>query len=679
MAGGIYPPPPPPPLEFKHRLSRSWLFMIAIGLFVFLKPEVGKGQCFPLTPDVDLNGIVNLNFAYFGTSTPSIDYNINIKANAKVTINGSLTLSFVEDAGITIEPGGQLTIQTGATLQKDGSCNYWSGIKLLGDQNVGQYDITYDLNGNITNVDKFTSQSLLLMDGATILDALIGVEIEDGATFEIENSNFINNKIGVKVDESNLLASYRNEANDIFLDRRKSHTKIENCSFYVNQLFWGESDYTNIKLNDFKDCAYILISETDYNNNDASTTYDFDKRGTGIYNENSNILLSSGDISFEGNCLTVASGSSLFEDLSYGIDGRNSNNLNPETTDYTVYSIGVNYNNLYQSFSLKYGSKHIISRSLPTESTTNNFIYEKSNVKWNRTTLGSSYKPYFINLDNSIDFFVWYGTFETDENDYLFNMIYINESGIDIPSSILNCNFLFNSTGANDIVGISQNGESDINITCNTFEDLDLGLEFNSPNGLHSVSLGSNYYFNYQTPGFRLFYYPGFGLQNIFLNCSTDVNNISSIGLKYTLPSNVSSQYNPLNLTNTSIDNSYPSNFAPEHDCDEYLNISCVIDERWPNLYSMNVIYDFPPFGGILKQKNNLSFSIILLDNGFYKLESLDKSIKINNLDLYTIRGEKLETFETIENYNALINLKNRSKGIYLLRVNDSETYKLFN
>jgi hypothetical protein len=651
--------------------------MIAIGLLIFLKPEVGKGQCptkvtFPKSVFTGTQTITNSNFPLGYTEK-------DLFIDGDITIDGSTTINFVENTGIIISKTGKLTINAGAVLQNYSFCNNWNGIVIEGDKDEVQYNVVRDpVTNEITSYTVNNSeQGYLICVGATISNALIGVNAFGGGAYEISNTNFINNQIGVKANENGILSSNRDVAKELFLSKLKPATFIENCSFTVNSSFltnYSVSDYASLKHNDFKDCAYVLVTGTEYLNSDASTSYDFDKRGTGIYIENSNLLLVSGEITVETFCISFTNDITSFTDLSFGIDGRNSNNNDPLTKDYTVYCVGPIFRNNYQALVLKYGKGHLITSRKPTDfGTTGLFEYEKSNLKWNSINR-TGYTPFFIGLFNSGDNFIWYCKFLSDEDDYLFYQVYL-DNDTEFKSTINNNSFTYNGIDGNNQKGLVQKGDYLTNVTCNSFNELDVAWELDiDPVPLNKISLGAN--INYNFYGITTF-----GLQNLFSGNTTDIDSKTSDLVEYVVVDYYAGgPFEPQNLIGNV--NVYDESLNSPYDCSAHENTTiCYLNEKWPNLESMNI-------AGVslnLKTYNSktLPINLIYLDNNNYQLQLKNKNFDLHTeLELISSDGKIIQPNFFIRDNSIEFNLNGYSKGIYLVKIVSKEEQgfvKLFN
>jgi hypothetical protein len=125
----------PPLFKFKNKPSRAWLFMIAIGLLIFLKPEVGKGQCPIIDPPLDIPNVNFFNNNFLTSYTNNSDINSDIifkKDPSDPTVTfytlSNLTYQFHPDAKIIVEHGVKLILEN-CTFRTISSCPnlLWGG------------------------------------------------------------------------------------------------------------------------------------------------------------------------------------------------------------------------------------------------------------------------------------------------------------------------------------------------------------------------------------------------------------------------------------------------------------------------------------------------------------------------------------------------------------------------
>lgn len=194
----------PPLFKFKNKPSRAWLFMIAIGLLIFLKPEVGKGQsCTSITGEDNISSLIDL------TNITSSGGNIqkNLYITNDLVLNNWI-LNFSSNVQIKVKYGKKLTL----TNCNFSSCDLnWEGIKVEGDKT----ESNQTLQGSIELVN------------TKISNAKYGIQTintsgtpEGGALIEATNSEFENCLISIQMNE------YEFETSSYFLG----------CTFETNSV-----------------------------------------------------------------------------------------------------------------------------------------------------------------------------------------------------------------------------------------------------------------------------------------------------------------------------------------------------------------------------------------------------------------------------------------------------------
>ncbi len=149
--------------------------------------------------------------------------NVVIPAGATLEINNGATIFFI-DVSITVQVGGRINIYGGAVLQRSPNCPCtWPGIIVQGDRLACQTPLLPLLQGYLD------------MRNSTIMDANIAIDGQDGAILYCRESDFINNRIDVRMTPY----SYNNFCNN-GCDNISLFTL---CNFIWNKPICGNPDF----------------------------------------------------------------------------------------------------------------------------------------------------------------------------------------------------------------------------------------------------------------------------------------------------------------------------------------------------------------------------------------------------------------------------------------------------
>jgi hypothetical protein len=170
---------------------------------------------------------------YIVSGTKTIDFTRKFYQNVIIENGGCLTLKctteLVPEASIIVKPGGKLIID-GGKITKSFNCNYWQGIIVEGNENQTQMGVT-------------PNQGIVILNGATIENAICGVKVGDpldpsknGGIVYAYNTDFKNCKNAVS------FAPYKNMNNNLEFANR---SKFTDCDFIIDNDF----DNTGLTFN----------------------------------------------------------------------------------------------------------------------------------------------------------------------------------------------------------------------------------------------------------------------------------------------------------------------------------------------------------------------------------------------------------------------------------------------
>ncbi len=232
-----------------------------------------------------------------------LENSFKIKAPNTLTVTG--TLYMPKGSRIIIEQGARLILNGGRITQ---NCGYlWKGIEVWGDRDLAQIPVT-------------NQGRLQIINGGTIENAEIGIlagkMLDDGSGFApryaggliwCTDGNFINNKVAV------LFSPYT----------------------YFNRSYFKNSSFiTNAVLNESvtPDCfikaygvADVTVYGCSFKNTRSWESVPLSVRGTGIYCDNSRLIMDEGCLVDEVPCNEPVP--SAFEKLSKGVVSLNSGSL----------------------------------------------------------------------------------------------------------------------------------------------------------------------------------------------------------------------------------------------------------------------------------------------------------------------------------------------------------------
>ena len=282
-------------------------------------------------------------YAYGYSSIPLIisnnqmwDYNgkfyqdIIVDSGATLTI--SCTIEMVQNAKITIKPGGKLVLD-GGVLTNAYVDSTWQGIRVLGNSSAGQ--LTLGAQGIVE-----------LKNGAVISNAVCGIKVWDGTDpnssggiVRAANASFINNATAVEFGE------YHNINNGYELGNRSYFT---NCIFTINNdyLTSNERFQAHVKLNSIKNVRFAGCTFSNERNILPSITAERAVANMGILAFNSGFSVKpSCNVSGVYPCPPEQQNRSSFNGFSHGIyvSGSEGNyTVNIDQTDFDNNVIGIN-------------------------------------------------------------------------------------------------------------------------------------------------------------------------------------------------------------------------------------------------------------------------------------------------------------------------------------------------
>jgi hypothetical protein len=170
----------------------------------------------------------------------------NVVVDSGVTLTVTCGLEFVDSARLIVRRGGKLIVD-GGELTSAGNV-MWKGVVVEG-------------NADSARLERCQG-TVILQNGATISNAICGINIQGGGIIKATNAYFTNNSQGVVMQEYNhaqVVSSH--------LPIRKTY--FRNCSFNVNNnaFFANSGTFTHVSLTGIQDAAFVSCSFTDTRSN----------------------------------------------------------------------------------------------------------------------------------------------------------------------------------------------------------------------------------------------------------------------------------------------------------------------------------------------------------------------------------------------------------------------------
>jgi hypothetical protein len=609
----------------KHLTKHSSIACVMLFLIPFITFNKSKAQ-------------VTVTTSTTWTALPSgYEDGITINSNVSLTI-GLLTLNMNTGKSIILNTGSKL-IFNGTVIQASGlGSNTWLGIQATGTGNE-QFSTFPDpktknstiawsgvLDGSQTKVE--------LTNNAQIKNAEIGIESIDGAIIRSRSSTFLNCEIGIQID------AYRSINNE----------KINACYFMQDQFLWDD-DLESITSYDFSNLIGIKITDGGAINiggcifeNTNSNAHCLDERGTGIKALNSDFTVerdgdrfcvsldcSSGSEGAE-NCYSPAGGNGCeFSNLFRAIDYVSQSSRN----DQFIARFSSFTDNFLSMFIERCNATGIFDNTFTTNRSNINSFYDNSGCS------GSTYSSsaFLTNIDafGAHQLRILQNDF-TSDNQFVEHLKIFNCSSS--GTSLIKANTISSSTAGFDkndeVIGIlSQGNNTDLNIYCNTFQDL--GVDIWNVNGatLSNQPLQS-----------------GFDANNTFSNTSgiPDRYNIYNDGSSFNYVRKSSSEFIVRGGTNINTFNS-PINNPP--DCSiKCTDLTDIIDNSGVGIPETRKIYSIYP--------NPANYSIQVLPLGM---------IEVVKIELFKSEGSHHSNLEKDNLSFYSYALPDLPSGIYYLKI----------
>lgn len=254
-----------------------------------------------IDPDLHIDSSFTMNHAVF--------FNGNVIIDSGYTLNVTCQVYCSPQARIIVRPSGKLIVD-GGVITSSGNA-MWQGVLVEGKPDSARLERCQG--------------TIILQNGATISNALCGVNIQGGGIIKATGASFTNNFQGVAMQEYNhaqVVSSY--------LPLRKTY--FQNCTFTINSNAFFSSPFTHVSLIGIQDAAFVSCSFTDTRNN----LY-LNQLGIGIYAFHSSIDTR------DGNEYQFTPVRNLFSGLGTGISVQCSNENTSRILDcrFTNNSAGI--------------------------------------------------------------------------------------------------------------------------------------------------------------------------------------------------------------------------------------------------------------------------------------------------------------------------------------------------
>lgn len=435
-------------------------------------------------------------------------YQILVKQHGKLTITTGVELQFITTGKIVVEPGGQLILEA-CTLKKYGSCPYWQGIEVMGENTpVGnQYA---DFDNRIVHVGPGSPVGNCKLMGSLILDASpAGVYSENGGVINAENATFKNCLNGVWVN------NYLKHENK---HEYENACRFVDCNFILQSTINGTNDFNGYTGLFLRNVTGVVVESCNF---ECTYAGNLENRGTGIDAENSSVWVTK-TLSRASN--TSGKGIIDLEDLEKKCPIYLTSNVTTikHFTDGLTFggarnkAVGLNHVEVIgckQGVYLRGGTKHVID-TIKIETKIGQ--YKFSNASY---PMDANYPQFLIKIDTSTNSLIYRTDFISD-----FDIPYlVLEKNGNMEMELSKCRLTnLNSSRTGKGIEIIENN-SGFFFRCNKFVHLDYDLYINSngkiktnqyknthANGnVHSTSALENLYNNNAGHNPIYYYYKG--------------------------------------------------------------------------------------------------------------------------------------------------------------------------
>jgi len=384
------------------------------------------------------------------------------------------------DYSITVKKGGFLAIKN-SSLRVDITAptySQWGGIIIEGNGSGDPHTINVESNG--IDVPWYGQFGAVYIFNSTIEYTQIAITSNDGGMFQIEETDFKNNVIGIQVND--YVYEPTGGSNSVGVNNSCNHFYIEECTFT-----WDDKDYFDsytyepaipggaaarghgIHI-DINDAAGVKIMGSDFDNEvaDVSFTCNPDESGIGVNASEGQFFISKSKFlnSYDmDNCPEYGTSPELntFMRLSYGVK------IDNQVDNYECGISDVNFNSNH----IDIDAKHI-----------NGFGVRLCDFEKNASTMGNHFNysgeiAVGVRVRFCNEYAIWDNDFTSDRDDVNFiestanrNTTEIvnntfnsdNTSHLDVQGIVLNSAYDFNTSGTENNDGIE--------IICNEFTDL---------------------------------------------------------------------------------------------------------------------------------------------------------------------------------------------------------------
>ena len=401
-----------------------------------------------------------------------VNWGGNILDHATVSIlaGGTLTLTdtmyFAGDATINVHPQSKLIVNGGILDKYHTEELQWQGITVMGNQNQ-------PISQNYQGYAEFKN-------GAKIVNAVTGITVQGGGMVNVNNTQFVNNKTGVKFEAINPMYSgtsgtftnatfeinsnYFSNLTDFYAHLNMqscANVNVSGCTFSVPQTIFNKnsilinntkSNWTN--NNNLQSAKIYLLSGADLTNTgtincngsariSVGSEATFIHKGNIYSSNNSDITVhSGGELIVDGGKLTNLNSGTFWQGITvYGLTSTTPETKNTDERGYIEMKNGAKIENAICGITLKSGG-----------------VVNTNNAQFVNNKTGVKFEP--CNIQNLTSGTFSYTTFKVDDNFISGTQGGHNDRGVNSHLIMDNCSMV-SVSGCNFSNTSSQNILSD--------------------------------------------------------------------------------------------------------------------------------------------------------------------------------------------------------------------------
>jgi hypothetical protein len=331
---------------------------------------------------------------------------IKVLSGATLTIN-NCTVSFYEDAKITVRPGGHLIVSNSSLdLSNCGSpIDKWEGIVDNYEPGDAFPSTVYQYQGG-HYVPDYSNSPRIDISNSTIQNSYSGVDLEYySGIVDIENST-------IKSDKCIVLTGHQSDiyATSAYNNNDPSANQIIANNLQIQAYGLGGATFRFSYGIYLDSIGYIQIRGNNIHNTTTVSGINYREYGFGVWSHNSNFIISDKDISLDTStgCFNSSGQHSEFSNLSYGIF---TDSVRPSA--FTVTVNNAEFTNCWTSIRLDSGKYHSI----------NNCTFDFSDLY---TAWLYSHSIRFIDLRQCNNYLVYSNTFNSNNT---YGTRYISATG----------------------------------------------------------------------------------------------------------------------------------------------------------------------------------------------------------------------------------------------------------